>query len=474
MITTRTNLNCILAAGLAVILFAASLQAQDTKDPKAAIVEEVRNDQPAFLVRVNVDHASRVYGEGDTMKVTVRSERSGYLYLVYCQADGKVSVLFPNKFQTDNRIEADRDIVVPATNARFRIRIGKPLGDEVLKAIVTLNPLKQLDADSFTKSVVTDIKYSNVRSAYIEECKPNPSRWAEHHVKIKTVPAAAVGAAVAVKPRRIGVFIGISDYQDSNIRGLRICHLDAREMARVMRARGEIDQSFVLVNQQATLRKIEETIRKRVTKLTRPGDEVIIYWSGHGARVADENGDEKDGLDELLVPYDANTENIDTVKATMLSDDTFGRWIQELDGRRIAVILDTCHSAGQATNEKSLRDGAKGLPMMFGKAIRGVELDFFDGEFARTKDIGQKGAAILASSQAAQISFVRREEDLSAMTYFLVKLIEKNDGPVTLATAFKHLQKELPAYVERRFPGTTQTPVLVDDITPPLYLSPQR
>ncbi len=112
--------------------------------------------------------------------------------------------------------------------------------------------------------------------------------------------------------------------------------------------------------------------------------------------------------------------------------------------------------------------------MTFGKAIQGVELDFFDGEFARTKDIGQKGAAILASSQAAQISFVRREEDLSAMTYFLVKLIEKNDGPVTLATAFKHLQKELPAYVERRFPGTTQTPVLVDDITPPLYLSPQR
>lgn len=470
MITTRTNLNCILVAGLAVILFAASLQAQDTKDPKAAIIEEVRNDQPAFLVRVNVDHASRVYGEGDTMKVTVRSERSGYLYLVYCQADGNVSVLFPNKFQKNNKIKADTNTVVPSPNARFRIRIGKPLGNEVLKAIVTLNPLKRLDADSFTKSVVTDIKYSNVRAAYLEECKPNPTQWAEHHVKIKTVAFDAP----PTKPRRIGVFIGISDYQDSNIRGLRICHLDAREMARVMRDRGEVDQSFVLVNQQATLRKIEETIRKRVTKLTRPGDEVIIYWSGHGARVADENGDEKDGLDELLVPYDANTENIDTVKATMLSDDTFGRWIQELDGRRIAVILDTCHSAGQATNEKSLRDGAKGLPMTFGKAIQGVELDFFDGEFARTKDIGQKGAAILASSQAAQISFVRREEDLSAMTYFLVKLIEKNDGPVTLATAFKHLQKELPAYVERRFPGTTQTPVLVDDIRPQLYLRPQR
>ncbi len=61
---------------------------------------------------------------------------------------------------------------------------------------------------------------------------------------------------------------------------------------------------------------------------------------------------------------------------------------------------------------------------------------------------------------------------MSVMTYFLKDKVEKGTGPVTLTDAFNYLKTEVPAFVEKNVPGTTQTPVLVDQTTPPLYLRP--
>jgi len=35
---------------------------------------------------------------------------------------------------------------------------------------------------------------------------------------------------------------------------------------------------------------------------TQPGDAVFTHYSGHGGKLRDDNGDEKDGYDETLVP----------------------------------------------------------------------------------------------------------------------------------------------------------------------------
>ena len=47
---------------------------------------------------------------------TVRSERAGYLYLFNVDVDGEVTCLFPNKSQSNNKIEANIDVVVPDPN----------------------------------------------------------------------------------------------------------------------------------------------------------------------------------------------------------------------------------------------------------------------------------------------------------------------------------------------------------------------
>ncbi|MFO0819462.1 MAG: caspase family protein [Pirellulales bacterium] len=449
-----------LLSGLMVLSLAGFATAQERATPRAAFVEEVQNTNQAFLVRVSVDHEDCVYREGDTLTATVRSSASGYLYLFYRTESGKVSCLFPNKYQEDNRIQANTNTVVPPTEgATFRIRIAAPFGKEVLKAVVTKERLK-VDDDKLRKDASTPIDFATVKDAVVEAVGTAPAKWAEHSVTLTTIPKD--GTPVAPGPRRIGLFIGLAKYQASAIRPLPACRPDAEMMLDTMKKHGSLDEAYILFDEEATLKNIVDLIRTKLVANSKPGDTVFIYWSGHGGRCADDNGDEADGLDEFLVTYDTQTDSVETLRKTSLLDDNFGRIIQHLDGRKVVLLLDTCHSGGQATNEKGLvgLDGVKSLG----------NVDMLDGELQHTKDIGQKETALLVSSRASQISFVRKEGDLSVMTKFLVQVISDASGPVTLPQAAAQLKQLVPEYVGQRFPGATQTPELIDNTSPPLFL----
>ena len=59
-----------------------------------------------------------------------------------------------------------------------------------------------------------------------------------------------------------------------------------------------------LVNRQATKVGIVGVF-KRMTASCKHGDVVYIHYSGHGQQMTDVHNDEKDGLDECWIPYDA-------------------------------------------------------------------------------------------------------------------------------------------------------------------------
>ncbi len=486
---------CVLALIAAAIFLSGSAMAAAAaapSDPRGVVVEDVRNDRPAFMVRVGVDRPDHVYRGGDEMHVRVDAERDGYLYLLYCDAEGNMTSLFPNQLDQDNRIKAGSAVEIPGPGAPFRLRIAPPYGREVLKAIVSLAPLEPKQVKSLVAGAGTAEKVGGVKAVYVE-MKNQPATWAEHYVATTTLPpegSAAEPGSPATLPaggtsqpalpaganaggpqslgRRVGVFIGISDFRDPAIRDLRVGYKDAVVMADAMRRFGRLDESTVLINEQATLGNIEQAVRRWLPAVTRPGDTAIFYWSGHGARCADDNGDEKDGYDEYLVPHDGRLGDIETIRGSMLLDDTFGRWVQELDGRRLAIILDTCHSGGQTAEEKSLGKGLDVGPAVGG----GAAFDFLDGEMQRAKDIGQQDTVLLASSQAAQVSFERREGDLSTMTYFFVAAVVSANRPLTITDIYGQIRPQVAEYVEKTFPGTTQTPVLVDNLLGTMYIRP--
>ena len=43
---------------------------------------------------------------------------------------------------------------------------------------------------------------------------------------------------------------------------------------------------------------------KKLVSESQPGDAVFCHYSGHGGKLRDDDGDEKDGYDETLIPVD--------------------------------------------------------------------------------------------------------------------------------------------------------------------------
>ena len=80
---------------------------------------------------------------------------------------------------------------------------------------------------------------------------------------------------------------------------------------------------------------------------TRPNDRAILYYSGHGYFQPDDDGDEPDGYDEVLAPHDARLVSGETWPlsyANLIRDDEVGALLNNIQDRRVQVIVDSCHS----------------------------------------------------------------------------------------------------------------------------------
>lgn len=128
--------------------------------------------------------------------------------------------------------------------------------------------------------------------------------------------------------------IGINNYPGTDM-DLGGCVNDAEDWAAVLAARGFAVQK--LLDAQATKAAMVAAIRGLV-KGAAAGDSLAITFSGHGTYAPDENGDEPDGLDEGLCPYDIKQGNV------LIDDEIQQLFAERAAGVRVLLISDSCHS----------------------------------------------------------------------------------------------------------------------------------
>jgi len=82
-----------------------------------------------------------------------------------------------------------------------------------------------------------------------------------------------------------------------------------------------------------------ENIRHEMRELVRdaaPGDRLFFYFAGHGRQVADEDGDEEDGFDEVIVSSDIKN---------LIDDEIHSLLVRPLPrGCRLTALIDCCKS----------------------------------------------------------------------------------------------------------------------------------
>lgn len=116
-----------------------------------------------------------------------------------------------------------------------------------------------------------------------------------------------------------------------------------------------------LTNAQATASHIRRAL-KRLCQQAAKGDMVVIHFSGHGQPFEDLSGDEADGWDEAIVPYDAKKCYSRTYTGRChIIDDELERYINNLRTTVGPVVLCTWCSM-PATWEEPVATKAKPTP----------------------------------------------------------------------------------------------------------------
>ena len=129
----------------------------------------------------------------------------------------------------------------------------------------------------------------------------------------------------------------------------------------------------VILDKAATKQGMLDALGVWLPEATRPGDRVVIYYSGHGSRVPDENDDERDGMDETFVPTDFGRNG--KRAEDMLLDDELANMLNRLSDRHVLLIADSCYSGTVTKNLYAGSTNAKPRYLPFGTATKGLVRD---------------------------------------------------------------------------------------------------
>ena len=163
--------------------------------------------------------------------------------------------------------------------------------------------------------------------------------------------------------RKRAFMVGISNYdtaltgyQWNNINGVE----DVNLISPILKKQGFY--LLTLLDEQATFDNITRQLSAFVSK-TKKGDVVYLHFSTHGQPVEDQNGDEKDGWDEAIVPIDAyKIYKKGTYEGKKhLLDDQLNKYVIKLREKigpsgMLYVVIDACHAGTSSrANDETVR-----------------------------------------------------------------------------------------------------------------------
>ena len=136
------------------------------------------------------------------------------------------------------------------------------------------------------------------------------------------------------------LIIGVQEYRnpDANLVGIDI---DVNQFKQaVLRLGVAPDNILILMNERATEPNIKQAFKHFLGDV-KASDRVYVYFSGHGSRIRDMDGDESDGVDEFLVTYEFDHRK--PIDGALL-DDEVHELLTGVPSQNVVAVVDACHS----------------------------------------------------------------------------------------------------------------------------------
>lgn len=231
-----------------------------------------------------------------------------------------------------------------------------------------------------------------------------------------------------------------------------------------------------LVNRQATKTGIIGAFRKMAASC-KQGDVVYVHYSGHGQQMTDVHNDEKDGLDECWIPYDAYRKASATYHGEKhLTDDELNVYLNAIRNKigakgKLLVAIDACHSGDgtRGDNDEVVR-GVEDTLVVDSLNARGLYETFemlkslFMGDYDKEKIINDKAKPLaerwitISACRSDQVNFEMKKPAVGKLTYALWTEL-KNSDKVSNGEFMKRIRK----FVNRNTSSRPQQPEMTGE-----------
>ncbi|AFZ14334.1 peptidase C14 caspase catalytic subunit p20 [Crinalium epipsammum PCC 9333] len=193
---------------------------------------------------------------------------------------------------------------------------------------------------------------------------------------------------------KIALLIAVGQFESGDLASLPKSSADVDAMKEVLidPELGGFNESDITVLKNPKKQRMEDAIYDLFDKGKRKKEDLLLfYFSGHG--ITDEHGI------FFFSTYETRKENGKLRPTTAISSNFVHQWMNQSLSKRMAIILDCCHSGAFA----------KGL------SAKGTANDLIK------EQLGGEGRAILTAASATEYAWAKDEFNLSVYTYYLLE-----------------------------------------------------
>lgn len=249
------------------------------------------------------------------------------------------------------------------------------------------------------------------------------------------------------------LLVGVGEYQlpGKDLPGIDVDLLLVQESLELIGFKDH--QIRTIANKNATYENIKQEFTGWLSENIESDDRVVFYFSGHGTRIFDNNGDEPDRADEVLMAYDTkivkDSKNRTTLNNVVVDDD-LAIWIENIPSDNVYIFIDACNS-GTATRSTFLTNKSLGIDQAKFKFFHYegmplVEEGVVEKSFL-TRDLNNDNYVSLSATQD-------HEKALSTNvgSYFTIGIHESIRNAVNTAAplSMKDIQSDAQSFIKNR------------------------
>ncbi|MCF7561880.1 caspase family protein [Sabulilitoribacter multivorans] len=212
----------------------------------------------------------------------------------------------------------------------------------------------------------------------------------------------------------------------------------------------------LLINEAATYKGIKNALQNLLNRI-KPNDIVVIHFSMHGQQIFDDNGEEIDGKDEALVPYDAWVRYNHNYKGeNHFRDDELGAYIAMFrnalqENGQLVLLLDSCHSG--STSRGGIARGSQAVFAPSGWSAKSNEVDSGSGLIETKKaKLNDNAAPYILISGASANELNYEYKGYGSLSYAFSKAMDKLGSNYSFNQLFAKIEAEMNIISPRQSP----------------------